>query len=148
MTEAEFLQEVNDALRLPPTIGTSASTTTTTSTPSFSSPRSALLPTGGGSGTGEAEGFPGFFGGFSALAALPLATASAVGEGVAKGAEGVAGALAGLSLGLQGGEVGGSGAAFCTPPETVEVSRESERGHLRVLRNWRVFFFLRVRLCA
>eukprot|EP00903_Cladosiphon_okamuranus_P014670 g13598.t1 len=122
MTETEFLQEVNDALRLPPTIGTSTTTTTatTTYTPS-SSPFSALLPAGGGGGAGGAEGSPGFFGVFSALAALPLATARAVGEGVAKGAEGVAGALAGLSLGLQGGEVEGSGAGFCVPPEAVEV---------------------------
>lgn len=124
MTETEFLNEVNDALRLPPTIGTTTTTTssTTTTTPSFLSPFSAMLPTGGGSGTTSgAEGLPGVFGGFSALAALPLATASAVGEGVAKGAEGVAGALAGLSLGLQGGDAGGAGAGFSTPPEAVEV---------------------------
>lgn len=145
MSEPEFLKEVNDALRLPPSIGTAPSTTAAAPSPSFSSPFSAMLPTGGGGGDrggggtsgnsggggggGAAEGFPGILSGFSALAALPLAAASTVGEGFAKGAEGVAGALAGLSLGLQGGEAGGAGAGagFCTPPEAVEV-RETGRG--------------------
>lgn len=106
MTPAEFMKEVNDALRLPPRIGTDAAA----SSPSASSERPSSVF--------SAPPFPGVFGGgVSALAALPLATASAVGEGFAKGAEGVAGALAGLSLGLQGG----AGEGFCAPPEIIEV---------------------------
>ncbi|CAN0347989.1 unnamed protein product, partial [Ectocarpus fasciculatus] len=106
MSPAEFVKEVNDALRLPPTIGTS---------PSSAEPASAsgtVPPFAGGNG---------LFGGVSALAALPFATASALGEGVAKSAEGVAGALAGLSLGLQEGAGGGGLGGFCTPPEAIEA---------------------------
>ncbi|CAM9939624.1 unnamed protein product [Scytosiphon promiscuus] len=104
MTQAAFMKEVNDALRLPPTIGTDAS---------------SALSSRGSSSAFSPPPFPGIFGGgVSALAGLPLAVASAAGEGFAKGAEGVAGALAGLSLGLQG-DAGGEG--FCTPPEVVEV---------------------------
>lgn len=106
MSPTEFVKEVNDALRLPPTIGTSRSS-------AEPAPFSVTVP--------PFAGDNGIFGGVSALAALPFATASALGEGVAKSAEGVAGALAGLSLGLQEGAGGGGRGGFCTPPEAIEV---------------------------
>ncbi|CAM9771712.1 unnamed protein product [Pylaiella littoralis] len=122
MTETEFLKEVNDALRLPPTIGITSSERSSECSSEFSPPppssSSWPAPTFF-SGTVQ-ENIPGaVLGGVSSLAALPFAAASALGEGFAKGAEGVAGALAGLSLGLQGGEGGEGG--FRTPPEAVEV---------------------------
>ncbi|CAM9973337.1 unnamed protein product, partial [Ectocarpus sp. 4 AP-2014] len=107
MSTTEFVKEVNDALRLPPTIGTS--------------PSSAAEPASFSGTVPPFTGDHGLFGGLSSLAALPFATASALGEGVAKSAEGVAGALAGLSLGLQEGAGGGGRGGFCTPPEAVEV---------------------------
>ncbi|CAN0382662.1 unnamed protein product [Ectocarpus sp. 12 AP-2014] len=107
MSPTEFVKEVNDALRLPPTIGTSPSSSAEPASPSGTVPPFA--------------GDRGLFGGVSSLAALPFAMASALGEGVAKSAEGVAGALAGLSLGLQEGAGGGGRGGFRTPPEAIEV---------------------------
>ncbi|CAB1116372.1 unnamed protein product [Ectocarpus sp. CCAP 1310/34] len=107
MSTTEFVKEVNDALRLPPTIGTS--------------PSSSAEPASFSGTVPPFAGDHGLFGRVSSLAALPFATASALGEGFAKSAEGVAGALAGLSLGLQEGAGGGGTGGFCTPPEAVEV---------------------------
>ncbi|CAN0098179.1 unnamed protein product [Ectocarpus sp. 6 AP-2014] len=107
MSTTEFVKEVNDALRLPPTIGTS--------------PSSSAEPASFSGTVPPFAGEHGLFGGVSSLAALPFATASAVGEGVAKGAEGIAGALAGLSLGLQEGAGDGGRGGVCTPPEATEV---------------------------
>ncbi|CAM9564579.1 unnamed protein product [Ectocarpus sp. 13 AM-2016] len=107
MSPTEFVKEVNDALRLPPTIGTS--------------PSSSAEPASSSAKVPPFAGDHGLFGGVSSLAALPFAAASALGEGVAKSAEGVAGALAGLSLGLQEGAGGGGRGGFCTPPEAIEI---------------------------
>lgn len=123
MTETEFLKEVNDALRLPPTIGTTSSERSSESSSGISS--SWPAPPFSPSGTTQENTIPGaLVGGVSSLAALPFAAAGALGEGFAKGAEGVAGALAGLSLGLQGNgeEAGRGGGGFCNPPDAVEVN--------------------------
>lgn len=135
MTEAEFLTEVNNAMRLPstPSVGGPAFCGSENS-PQFSSDRSserspfsaeasglaasALAALAGGGGPPEGK-IPSIFGGVSRFVAPPFAAANAVAEGLVKGAEGVAGALAGLSLGLEDAE--GSTGGFSMPPEAVEV---------------------------
>lgn len=146
MTEEEFLHEVNDALRRPPSAEPSTTTTVSGRSAERSTGRSAenssrglpslpfTLPTTPAAAAGSATammdegprvGFSKLVGGVSAIAAPPLAAANAIAAGVVKGAEGVASALAGLSLGLGGGggdgDGGKGGSGFSNPPQAVEV---------------------------